>query len=150
MITSPTYRDFNTFMGRIMSDNIVDLDALVPADKRIAFQGKTYTVPGDLPLVTYLKLNRMAAEQEGEDVTEATLMDSMIEALVQLFAWKLSDDDPQRAELDTAFRGLGIDTITNMIGKIYPTEEPADAEDPVDADAADPQTEPDGETTTTS
>lgn len=126
---------------------IVDLDALVPADKRIAFRGKTFTVPGDLPLVTYLKLNRMAGEQE-DGVTESALLDNMIEALVQLFAWKLPEDHPDRLWLDGEFRGLGLETVTNMIATIYPADTEPE-EDPVPVDDPDPPQAPDGETTTT-
>lgn len=131
-----------------MDQQIVDLDILVPADKRVAFRGQTFTVPGDLPLVTYLKVNKIAGDQEG-GATEAQLLEGMVEALVEVFAWKLPEDDDKREWLRTEIGKLGVDTITQMLGKIYPAMESEDEEPVIDADAAGPQTPPDGETTTT-
>lgn len=132
-----------------MSQEIVDLDVLVPADKRVAFRGQTFTVPGDLPLVTYLKVNKIAGEQE-DGATEVQLLEGMVEALVEVFAWKLPEDDEKREWLRVEIGKLGVDTITQMLGKIYPSMggEEVDGE-VVDADTAGPQTLPDGETTTT-
>lgn len=132
-----------------MSGEIVDLDILVPADKRVSFRNQTFTVPGDLPLVTYLKVNKIAGDQES-GATEAQLLEGMVEALVEVFAWKLPEDDPKREWLREEIGKLGVDTITQMLGKIYPAMESDDEEEVVDADAAGPPMPSDGETTTTS
>lgn len=48
-----------------MSSEIVDLDAIAPKPKKVKLGGKTYTLPGDLPVETVLAIEQ--AEQAEKD-----------------------------------------------------------------------------------
>jgi hypothetical protein len=133
-----------------VSNDIIDLDILVPADKKASLGGKTYTVPGDMPMETYLKVAKVsAAEDSGAD--EGELLGEMVEALVELFAYKLPDDTTDagksaRDEVRGVLRKLGIRTITQILGKLYGDDDDVPSGDNEGEGAGDPPTA--GSTTT--
>ena len=131
-----------------MSDNITDLDTLVPDDKKVALKGETYIVPGDMPLTTYLKVSRSASRQE-EGADQAELLESMVDAVADLFVWKLAEGTPEREERHAKVRAvlmsLGLRTVTQILGKIYPSDDEdlagaGEGDEPIAADAVDPPT----------
>lgn len=140
-------------MGDNDTTGAIDLDDLVPADKPVKFAGREFRLPGDMPLVTYLQMNRLSSAQEGEDLDEIQLLNDMVGSMVDLFLWNVTENvEDTRAFLRTQLERRGMGMITNMLGRIYPMEEPAQAGDDgaVDADAATPPTATDGQTITTS
>jgi hypothetical protein len=121
-----------------MSD-IIDLDELVPADKYATLAGAKYRLPGDMPLVTFLKVSKI--ENLGEDADPQEAMLEMVDALVELFAWNLPTHDTEaREKLREQLMRLGLDTLVSLLGKLYsPKEAPADE---VAAETVDPPTPP--------
>jgi len=109
---------------------IKDLDVLVPENKKVTLRGRVYDLPGDLPMETYLVINAAAGAQE-EGASEADLMGRLVAALVDLFCWNVpeSEKDKRRKEVDEDLRGLGVRTITSLLGEIYGDEEPEEADD---------------------
>jgi hypothetical protein len=129
--------------------NIIDLDDLVPEDKKVTFKGRTYVLPGDMPMATYLRISKIAQMQDA-NATQEELLDSTVDALVELFMWNDRDASAdERRRLAETFKGMGVRTIMSLIGKVYP---PEDGDDEVDADAvtADPTPPASGTTTTSS
>lgn len=128
-----------------MSDNITDLDTLVPDDKKVHLQGETYVVPGDMPLTTYLKVQRTATRQE-EGADQGALLDSMVDAVADLFVWRLPEGEDRSAKhnrIRDVLMGLGLRTVTQILGKIYPSDDEdlnGDGDEPVAADVVDPPT----------
>lgn len=102
-----------------MTDTYKDLDALVPTDKEVKLGGVKYTLPGDLPLEVYVRVNK-AASLEGESEQEA--LDQMVEAMVDLFSW-LYRDKPEatriRKEVKDTLKSRGIRFNTSLIKHIY-------------------------------
>lgn len=113
--------------------SITDLDTLVPADKKVLLKGRTYVLPGDMPLEIYLRVNRASQMQDaGADAEE--LLRDMVAALVDLFCWTLPKDDGEsREHIKGVLMGLGLRTVTQLLGRIYPVDEEGDGA--VDADA---------------
>lgn len=121
-----------------MPDLITDLDVLVPPDRKVMLGGRVYTLPGDMPLETYLKVNLMAQQQE-EGVTEEVLVNHMVDALVDLFVRLMPEGDTRteaEGTLRKRFLSMGLRTVTTLLNKIYEEEE-VDG-DPVEADNVDP------------
>ena len=132
--------------------NIIDLDDLVPEDIRVTLKGRTYTLPGDMPMATYLRVSAIAQKQDG-GATQQELLDSTVDALVELFFWNEGDraEQADKDRLAKQFRGMGVRTIMSIIGKAYPPDDDdADVEVDADAVAADPTPPASGTTTKTS
>lgn len=102
-----------------MSDNYKDLDALVPEDVQVKLGGVQYTLPGDLPLEIYVRVNK-ASELEADD--EEAAVDQVVSAMVDLFAW-LYQSKPEesriREEVRKTLRGRGIRFNTRLLQNIY-------------------------------
>lgn len=128
-----------------MSD-ITDLDVLVPPARKVLLKGKTYTLPGDMPLETYLKVN-LLGDRQSDGVQVSDLVTEMVSALVDLFTREPQTPAPDVEELRRIFLGLGFETVTQFLGKIYPIDDAGDGV--VDAAAAGPQMQTAGPTTTT-
>lgn len=119
-----------------MSDNITDLDALVPTDKRVTLGGRVYLIPGDIPMEVFVRINK-AGLMESED--EAAAIEEMVGALVDLFSWMTigkPNEDAVREEANTALRRLGVGTISKLLNAIYSEPTPPEGDDsnpPVEA-----------------
>lgn len=130
-----------------MSDAIMDLDDLVPPDKTVKFAGIDYVVPGDMPLVTYLKVNRVQSLQarEGEKAgdVETALLD-MVDAIAELLAWNATEaDKPVIVEaVSSRLKKRGMAAIIGILGKVYPADDEDEAEgagdEPIEADVPPP------------
>lgn len=130
--------------------NIIDLDALVPDDKRVTLKGRTYTLPGDMPMATYLRVSAIAQMQDG-GATQEDLLGSTVDALVELFFWTdRNADEADKERLAVQFRGMGVRTVMAIISKVYPSDEDDGADVDADQVAADPTPPASGTTTTTS
>lgn len=102
-----------------MSDSIKDLDALVPSNKRVQLGGVQYTLPGDLPLEIYLRVNKAGAL---EDIDEQQALDEMIDAMVDLFAFYHKDKPTEtetRNRVSAELRRRGIRFNTMLLQNIY-------------------------------
>lgn len=104
-----------------MSDNITDLDALVASPKKVSLGGRTYTVPGDIPMEVYVKVNK--AEMLGNS-DEAESIEVMVDALTDLFT-AVSEDLPNyeqlREDVNKVLRRSGVRVIFKMLNAIYST-----------------------------
>jgi hypothetical protein len=102
-----------------MSDAYKDLDALVPDDTHVKLGGVQYTLPGDLPLEIYVRVNK-ASELEAED--EEAAVSQVVSAMVDLFAW-LYQDKPEesriRTDVEKTLRSRGIRFNTRLLQNIY-------------------------------
>lgn len=119
--TGATFRGLGITSDRLgrMSDSIKDLDALVPTDKRVQLDGVVYTLPGDLPLEIYLRVNKAGAL---EDDDEQKALDEMIGAMVDLFSHSSKGKptyDNVRDRVDAALRSRGIRFNTALLQNIY-------------------------------
>lgn len=102
-----------------MSNDYVDLDALVPSDKDVKLGGTTYSLPGDLPLEVFIRVNK-ASELEEDDESKA--LDEMVDAMGDLFAWKYKGKPEHESVRQTAIavlRSRGIRFNTSLLKEIY-------------------------------
>lgn len=106
-----------------------DLDALVPEDLSVILGGITYTLPGDLPLEIYLRMNK-AGELEDEDETGA--LDLVVTAMSDLFAWRYKDKpegDSIRRKVEGVMRSRGVKFNLTMLRELYGDVSDEDAKD---------------------
>lgn len=111
-----------------MTEAYKDLDALVPEDVNVKLGGVQYTLPGDLPLEIYVRVNK-ASELEQED--EEGAVDQVVSAMVDLFAWMYQDKPEEtriRADVKKVLRSRGIRFNTGLLQNIY-KQDIQDAED---------------------
>lgn len=102
-----------------MSDTYKDLDALVPTDKDVRLGGIRYTLPGDLPLEIYIRVNKAS---ELEEESEQDALDHMVNAMVDLFAWLYQtkpEEDRIREDVGKTLRSRGIRFNTTLLQNIY-------------------------------
>lgn len=114
---------------------IIDLDALVPEDKKVSLGGSTYTVPGDMPMPIFMKLQRAAQlEEDGAEDVTGVLKD----ALFELFTVKMPESDTAaREKLDQTLSLLGIKTFLSLFSAIYgDLDDVEEEEDPTSPPAA--------------
>src|SRR5690242_7249738 len=100
-----------------MSTKIIDLDAVLGDDKKVRLAGKTYTLPPDIPVELYLKLNR-ESEQER---TDAEVVSELYEDVLGLFKY----GDPKITKLPISLGQLLI-----AIGRVYGSDSEPGVEDP--------------------
>ena len=100
------------------SAEIRDLDVLLPQPIKVRLDGKVWTVPGDLPAPTYLRLRQLAAEGDVDDDEEAQLavMAELYDMLLDLFRVH----QPDLVELP-----MGVAQLVRAVGVIY-GDAPAD------------------------
>lgn len=106
-----------------MSDDIKDLDALVPSDKRVSLGGRVYTVPGDIPMEVFVRVNKAGLL---EDENEAGAVEEMVGALIDLFTWNSKgkpEETVNRKEIEAALRRMGVKTISRILRAVYSEEE---------------------------
>lgn len=124
-----------------MSDDIKDLDALVPSDKKVSLGGRIYVVPGDIPMEVFVRVNKAGML---EDTDEAAAVEEMVGALTMLLSWNTvgkPHEDSTKEEVEAALRRLGIGTISKILRTIYSEPEPtpeADDSPPVEAGTTTP------------
>lgn len=102
-----------------MSDTYKDLDALVPEDVRVKLGGIQYTLPGDLPLEIYIRVNK-ASELESED--EEAAVEQVVGAMVDLFAWEYKETPEEsriRTDVQKTLKSRGIRFNTRLLQSIY-------------------------------
>lgn len=87
---------------------IVDLDELLGAPKKVRVGGKVYTLPPDLPAELYLKIIRLARE----NASEAEMIEALSGQLLELFQY----GDPKMKALPPT---LTISQVVLAVGKIY-------------------------------
>ncbi len=138
-----------------MSDsNIIDLDILVPVDKVARLGGVAYTIPGDMPMVTYLKMNQLGVMQE-RDAPQEELVAALVDAITELFTWQLTDRGLHEEaktvadQLDAKLRRLSVTNVTQFLAHLYPPDEEGPAEGDVEAPPVDPPAPASDGTTTT-
>ena len=73
-----------------MPTEIIDLDELVAAPKKVKLRDTVYTLPAELPVETYLRLRAAeqaaaAAQEAGEDTDENERIEELHDLLLQLF-----------------------------------------------------------------
>jgi hypothetical protein len=102
-----------------MSDTFKDLDALVPDDLEVKLGGVRYTIPGDLPLEIYIRINK-ASDMEVDD--EESALSAVNKAMVDLFAW-LYQGKPEEArireDVTKVLSSRGLRWNTRLIQSIY-------------------------------
>lgn len=127
--------------------NVIDLDTLVPVDKKVVFGQRTWEVPGDMPMELFVQLQMLTEQADEEDDSRSSreIFDEMIGIMMKLFTYKVpeSDEEP-RAFLDGKFRQLGVKTFMQLWRHIYGEE--ADKEPDPTEPTASPEQE-DGATT---
>lgn len=130
-------------------DAVTDLDAMLPSDKPIKLGGKTYLIPGDMPLVTFLRVNEVNDLQGQEDVSSVTVLGRMVDALVDLIAWHLPEGDADaRATIRDDLQKHDMSFMANLLTTLYPGEADEALED--QADEVPPPSDPATGGTTTS
>lgn len=113
-----------------MTDSYKDLDALVPTDKKVQLGGVMYTLPGDLPLEIYLRVNK-ASELEKED--EAQALAEAVGALVDLFSYYhigKPEYENVRTAVESVLRKRGIKFNTELLQNVYSEVKEAAEPDP--------------------
>jgi hypothetical protein len=108
---------------------ITDLDALVPADRIVRIGGEEYSVPGDMPMETYLTMARIQQEQDALSDDDAdrgpALIHEMTNVIVSLITANISASGRPEAEakLKRLFNQRGIQFGMKVLGAIYDVEE---------------------------
>jgi hypothetical protein len=116
-----------------MTDSFKDLDALVPTDKQVRFGGITYSLPGDIPLEIFVRVNKAQALEEEDRDSEA--MEELVSALTDLFSAKSAgrpEYDSVRNTVEQVLRSRGVQFLTSLIQNIYSSDDP----EPVEGDEA--------------
>lgn len=93
-----------------MPTEIIDLDAALPPDKKVRLAGATYTLPGDLPVELFLRVQRASSEMQ-TNVDEDTVR-GLSDAILELFRTR----NPQMKALPTS---LGIGQLVTMLISVY-------------------------------
>lgn len=62
---------------------IIDLDLLAPPPKQVRIGGEVYTLPGDIPVELYLRINQFNAD--GAKVTDLEVIQYLHDELLKLF-----------------------------------------------------------------
>lgn len=96
---------------------IIDLDAILPEDKKVKLGGKVYTLPPDLPAEVFLKMTSLAESGASESEITAAMYDELLE----LFRYK----EPDLEKLP-----ISLSQIVNAVGLIYSTASADDGEAP--------------------
>lgn len=101
-----------------MSTNYRDLDALVPTDKTVKLGGVEYTLPGDLPLEIYLRMNKAGALEDEDD---KAALDELVGATVSLFTHMYNDDVAAQnaATVEKVLRSRGVKFLFEMVSNVY-------------------------------
>lgn len=102
-----------------MSNSYRDLDALVPTDKTVKLGGIEYTLPGDLPLEIYLRMNKASSLEDDDD---QAALDELVGASVALFTHTVSSEQEgnERAEIvEKVLRARGVKFLFEMVSNIY-------------------------------
>lgn len=100
-----------------MATPIVDLDQFLGADKRVKLRGQTYTLPPDLPVEVYLRIQRAATE----GLEEREQVETLYGELLELFRY----GDPKIEKLP-----LGMTQLLIVIPAVYnPDAVDGDAEE---------------------
>lgn len=118
-------------MTNSLAPDVVDLNALVPARKKVALGSRTYEIPGDMPMEVYL---RAQASFSSDDEFEST--NNIKQAFQDLMLWYVplgEEGAAVRRELDNDIRPLGVRTIMALLGGIY---RDGDADEEAGEDAA--------------
>lgn len=63
---------------------ITDLDELLSPDKKVKLAGKTYTLPGDLPVELYLRITNF----NDAETSEREAIEAMYDEVLGLFRYK--------------------------------------------------------------
>lgn len=101
------------------TQNLKDLDALVPEDLDAKLGGVTYTLPGDLPLEIYLRMNK-AGELEDDD--EKGALDIVVDAMCALFSWRYQgkpEENVVKAEVEKTLRSRGVKFNLTLLKELY-------------------------------
>lgn len=110
-------------MGSMSNTNIKDLDALVPDEVTVKLGGTEYTLPGDLPLEIYLRINKAGAL---EDDDEQAALNGVVAAMVDLFSYNYKSK-PEYEAIRTKIEGVlsnrGVRFNTTLLQNIYGVEE---------------------------
>lgn len=119
---------------------VTDLDILVPDNKNVTLGGRSYTLPGDLPMEVFLRMNAAGDVQEDNQIKA---LERLLDALGDLFAW-LAPVDRKQAIKDEAIgvlKGRGVKFLMQLIQNVYTADE--------DDVAVEPEASPTEETTGT-
>jgi hypothetical protein len=116
---------------------IIDLDDLVPQDKTVTFAGRRLTVPGDMPMEVFLKVQKVAQMAEAEeppDDAEVQASSLMRDSLRQVLCWNVKGEGSGqiREEIDAQLDLLGPRAFMQMLTRIYQIEEPEAPEEQAD------------------
>lgn len=106
-------------IGTMTDRNYKDLDALVPEEVTARLGGKDYTLPGDLPLDIYLRINNAGAL---EDDDEQAALDGVVNAMVDLFSYNYQtkpEYEAIRQQVDGVLRKRGVRFNTRLLQAIY-------------------------------
>ena len=99
-----------------MATRIINLDELLPEEKQVTIQGKTYRLPGDLPVELYLRINNAAKQK---DLTESETIELLYGELLELFRY----GDPKLTRLP-----LGVGQLVQVIPAIYGAQDDDEGE----------------------
>src|SRR5215208_1175187 len=103
-----------------MARVIKDLDVLAPEEIVAILGGTSYTLPGDMPMELYLRLQRAS----GEDVDEADVTRLLRDGIFDLFVYKVAEDDEEaRQKLNKTLDSLGVRTFMRLFSEIYKEDE---------------------------
>lgn len=101
------------------NNNYRDLDALVPTDKTVKLGGVEYKLPGDLPLETYLRMNKAGSL---EDTDDKAALDELVGASVGLFTHFITNEQEKNevaATVDKVIRARGVKFLFEMVNNVY-------------------------------
>jgi hypothetical protein len=114
----------------------VDLDAFVSSNITVTLDGKEYTLPGDLPMEIYLRVNQAS---DMEDESESKALSLLVDTLVDLFTILAPEDrKPQiQSDVSSVLQRRGVMFSMQLMRHIYGADEEV-AADEASEDSADP------------
>lgn len=102
-----------------------DLDALLPTRLNVKFGGKSYQIPGDMPMSIYLRTQH--AFDDATEETEST--NQLREAFIELLTFYKPEDEDARKQIENDLREIGVRTVIKLLGTMYKTDEAEKGED---------------------
>lgn len=115
--------------------DITDLDVLVPQTKTVLFGGQSYTLPGDMPMEIFLKVNLAGQAKDADgNVDQVKQLDLLIDTISDLFTFEQYDDagspridqlqiDAIRTHVGTTIRRRGVGFALKLMSTIYKADE---------------------------
>lgn len=129
--------------------DIEDLDVLVPVAKQVRLGGQVYTLPADMPMEIFLRVNLAGRVKDADgEPDQMEQIKQLTSCLVDLFTYELppdADADAAKQVVHDVLMARGVRYVFELLKNIYKMDEAESDEDPTE-DQAQPVADSNGTT----